>query len=325
MGSLKQKQQVAGRVTVGIPTRNRSHFLMRAIEGALNQTYRDIEVVVSDNASSDDTPIRVRSIRDSRLTFLRQTTDLGLVGNFNACLYSATGGLVLFCGDDDVLEPTAIERLSQPFFQPDQSELGRSVGLTWCPCVLADPAGKQLWVTESGPSEESPVSFLVNLYKGNRGMRYSGAMFRTSDAIAVGGMDEGRFGVLFDTGNLGLVALRHSHVVCVNEPLARFAVHQQSATAHAQCGQWQTWGCAMLDAHIAAVASVGDDNAVQQLESARSYLLANLTVDVLMRGRGRTGWIGRSISEFWKGRRFLFTAYVARRIIKDGWKLLRLR
>ena len=94
---------------------------MRAIESALAQTHRDIEVIVSDNASSDDTAEHVSRIFDPRLVFIRQPENLGMTGNFNACLQAATGELFLMLSDDDILEPACIERLSEPFSNPATS------------------------------------------------------------------------------------------------------------------------------------------------------------------------------------------------------------
>jgi glycosyltransferase involved in cell wall biosynthesis len=124
------------KVSIGIPTYNRSAYLIRALESALNQTYRDIEVVVSDNASSDDSAQRVRAISDKRLVFLQQTENLGMTGNFNACLQAATGELFLMLSDDDVLEPACIERLSEPFRSGSDD-----VGVVWCPVKILEAEG----------------------------------------------------------------------------------------------------------------------------------------------------------------------------------------
>lgn len=126
---------VAGRVTVGIPTIHRSSLALRAVRSTLAQTYSDIEVIVSDDASTDDTVARLRELHDPRLILFEQKQRLGLVGNFDFCLHHATGEFFLLLGDDDVLLPTAIEKLVQPFltvgFVPG------SIGAVWCPCRIA--------------------------------------------------------------------------------------------------------------------------------------------------------------------------------------------
>ena len=104
-------------VSIAIPTWNRSGYLVSAVRSALSQTYKQIEVVVSDNASTDDTAMRMGEFSDPRLVFLRQTQNLGMIGNFNACLNAARGSLFVMLSDDDSLEPTAIHELTRPFIR----------------------------------------------------------------------------------------------------------------------------------------------------------------------------------------------------------------
>jgi glycosyltransferase involved in cell wall biosynthesis len=70
-------------VTVAIPTRNRSRWLRAALESALGQTYPKLRVVVSDNASTDDTAQVVSSFADARLAYHRSDVDVGMFGNLN--------------------------------------------------------------------------------------------------------------------------------------------------------------------------------------------------------------------------------------------------
>src|SRR5487761_1211749 len=112
---------VLRRVSIGIPTINRSSLALRAIRSALAQTYSDVEVIVSDDASTDDTVARGQEIHDPRLVLVRQKERLGLVGNFDFCLRHATGEFFLLLGDDDVLLPTAIERLCEPFLRKNSA------------------------------------------------------------------------------------------------------------------------------------------------------------------------------------------------------------
>jgi glycosyltransferase involved in cell wall biosynthesis len=74
-------------VTIAIPTFNRAAYLVGAIESALAQTYDNIEVLISDNSSTDDTQSVIRSSlrADTRVRSLTQTSNLGMVGNWNAC------------------------------------------------------------------------------------------------------------------------------------------------------------------------------------------------------------------------------------------------
>lgn len=96
--------------TIAIPTFNRSALLEGCITAALAQTYADFEIVVSDNASIDDTQSMLAGFADSRLRIVRQATNIGLAPNWNACLANARGKYILFVSDDDRISPWFLER-----------------------------------------------------------------------------------------------------------------------------------------------------------------------------------------------------------------------
>jgi len=98
------------RVSVCIPTYNYGRFLGQAIESVLAQTWGDFELVVCDNASTDDTQAVIGSFRDERIRSHRNDTNIGLFGNFSRCLELAQGELVKFVCSDDWLAPTYLER-----------------------------------------------------------------------------------------------------------------------------------------------------------------------------------------------------------------------
>ena len=94
-------------VTIGIPTYNRAIMLKKAIESALNQDYIKIEVIVSDNASIDDTENVCRRFcnTDTRFRYIRHATNLGAKANFIEVLDKASGQFFMWLGDDDWIEP----------------------------------------------------------------------------------------------------------------------------------------------------------------------------------------------------------------------------
>ena len=97
-------------VTIAIPTFNRAALLKRCIAAALAQSYPYFEVFVSDNASTDETPEVLKAFDDRRLRSTRQQTNIGLVGNWNACLAQAKGEYIVFVSDDDIVEPWFLDR-----------------------------------------------------------------------------------------------------------------------------------------------------------------------------------------------------------------------
>ena len=77
---------------------------------ALSQTYQNYEIVVSDNASSDETQAVLAEFDDHRLRVIRQDRNLGLAGNWNACLTEARGEYIALVPDDDRIAPWFLER-----------------------------------------------------------------------------------------------------------------------------------------------------------------------------------------------------------------------
>ena len=312
------------KVTIGLPTRNRRAYLMETLSSALAQTFKDIEVVVSDDDSSDDTWEYLSSLKDPRIRAIRQSPHAGMVGNFNAVLNAATGDLFVLLNDDDVLDATAIEKLSSPFRMPTQGHDPSTIGLSWCGCIDIDAEGRELWRTRSGPPMESAVDLIEGLFSGTRGPHFSGVLIRTSDAKSVGGYSD-EFYDIADCANWGQVALHYDHVVCVPEPLLRYRIHTSSMTGTAGCRQWHAWGRAMHEAFLSVLRERGDQEGIRRLLRLRNNLLAQLTVEVLMRYLGKPGWKRLFAREIWAARSFMFTPFVAKRLAKDGWKLLRLK
>ncbi len=93
-------------ITIGIPTYNRANgFLRQAIEAALNQTYENLEIIVSDNCSTDNTPQLVESYKCKQLKYVRHSKNIGAANNFNFCLEQAKGDYFLMLHDDDLIDP----------------------------------------------------------------------------------------------------------------------------------------------------------------------------------------------------------------------------
>lgn len=100
------------RVAIGIPTYNRSDRLRRCIESALTQTYPHLDIIISDNASPDDTEAvcRAYAARDARITYHRQEENVGAARNFQTVLERSRAPLYMWLADDDWLPPDYVAR-----------------------------------------------------------------------------------------------------------------------------------------------------------------------------------------------------------------------
>ena len=96
-------------VSVLIPTFNRSRLLMLAIESVLSQHYENLEIIVVDNNSTDDTEKLVGLFNGHNIIYVKNKINIGAVHNYNRALQMATGKYIHFFSDDDImLQPDCI-------------------------------------------------------------------------------------------------------------------------------------------------------------------------------------------------------------------------
>jgi glycosyltransferase involved in cell wall biosynthesis len=101
------------KVSLCIPTYNGEAFLSECLESVVNQTFRDMEILVVDDDSRDDSvAIAQRYVRmDRRVRVIANKKHLGLVENWNRCVDLANGEWIKFVFQDDRIEPFCISRM----------------------------------------------------------------------------------------------------------------------------------------------------------------------------------------------------------------------
>jgi len=98
-------------LTVALMTYNRGgSYLREAIQGILNQTYRDFEFLILDNGSIDDTPQVVLSYKDDRIRYVRNPPGLSAFFNGASAVKISRSERLLITFDDDIMLPTMVER-----------------------------------------------------------------------------------------------------------------------------------------------------------------------------------------------------------------------
>lgn len=109
-------------VSVGLPVRNGETVIAGALRTILAQEHEDLELVISDNASTDATEDICRSYvrRDSRIHYYRQPENIGLMANFVQVIRLARGTYFKWIGDDDWLEPSYLSRCLERFSVDDR-------------------------------------------------------------------------------------------------------------------------------------------------------------------------------------------------------------
>lgn len=168
-------------VSVVIPTRNRIQHLPGAIRTVLDQSERDIEVIIVDDGSSDGTPVYLRglSAREPRVRVVRNDISLGAGGARSQGVQLASAPFIAFNDDDCGWNPEKLRLMLDRFRQsPD-------LGVVFSPIQLKLPSGETVTVGATPPS--SP-EWRYHLFRhGTVGPQ--GLMIRREVFLGVGGFD----------------------------------------------------------------------------------------------------------------------------------------
>jgi glycosyltransferase involved in cell wall biosynthesis len=99
-------------VSIGIPVYNGDNYLADTLDAILAQTFRDFEVVIADNSSTDGTEAicKAYAAKDSRVRYYRQPENLGAAPNYNDVFHRTLGEYFKWSAHDDLIEPTFLER-----------------------------------------------------------------------------------------------------------------------------------------------------------------------------------------------------------------------
>ena len=207
------------KVSIGIPTYNRSSLLKKAIDSALCQTHKNLEIIVSNNASTDDTAEIFLNYSDERLTVVNHENNLGMLFNFNHCLNAATGEFFLLLSDDDTLEACAIEKLLLGFIDDTISiSYGRVA-------YIRNEGTDQSDQSCDAPRIEAGSILLKNILNYKRVAFPSATMFRTNEAKNLGGYPD--VGLATDFGILVLLSINKS-VFFSSQVTAQIKLHNQN-------------------------------------------------------------------------------------------------
>jgi len=217
------------KISVLIPTFNYARFLPEAIESVLGQDYRDFEVLVSDDASTDGSAdlLRYYAVRDPRIRVMMQPKNLGMVANWNWCLTQARGEYVKFLfGDDRLACASALRRLAQMLDDHRDAVLAASAR------QLIDehshPLGQRDDIALEGVVSGQDVARCCLLQFKNCIGEPSTVMFRR--AVVVKRLFSPHYRQAVDL-EMWLYLLRDGHLVHTREALSQFRCHAAQQTA----------------------------------------------------------------------------------------------
>lgn len=169
-------------VTIGIPTYNRAGtFLPQSLDSALAQDYEPLEIIVSDNCSTDSTAECVQERADSRVQYLQQPTNIGPLPNYQQCLDAASGTYFLLLQDDDQLDPDFVSTcIAAVEDRPD-------AGYVRTGTRVVDEAGAVLAEHENQGQDLQHEDALRAWFDGRSAYFFCSTLFNTADLRDVGG------------------------------------------------------------------------------------------------------------------------------------------
>lgn len=205
-------------ISIVITVYNRSHYLGTAIESVLNQTHRDFELVIWDDASTDNSLDIAHQYakRDRRIRVIAAEQNTGFPPAIKAAVAATTGDYIGWVDSDDMLAPTAIEETSLILNNRPQ------VGLVYTDYELMDSEGNLHGLGPRCQIPYSKESLLVDL------MTFHFRLIRRSVYDAVGGVDDS-----FASGedyDLCLKLSEVTEVYHIAKPLYYYRRHDSNVT-----------------------------------------------------------------------------------------------
>lgn len=218
-------------VTIAIPTYNRAgRYLKQALESAVNQTYQDIEIIVSDNCSTDNTEAVVRRFSDPRIGYFRQAQNIGANNNFNFCLEQARGDYFLLLQDDDMIDADFVDICMRA------AHYDTEVGIIRTGTCIIDSHGEVLYEAPNRVGGLSTVDFFRGWFTGKTSLYLCSTLFNTRRLKEIGGF-RSKHNLFQDVVAEVQLAARFGRVD-VEDVKASFRKHASEMTSSARISDW---------------------------------------------------------------------------------------
>jgi glycosyltransferase involved in cell wall biosynthesis len=173
-------------VSVVLPTYNRANTISRSIDSVLNQIYSNLELIVVDDGSSDDTQFIVESINDNRIKYIRNSKSMGAAFARNLGIKHSQGSLIAFQDSDDEWLPDKLSIQVSVLLEAD-----KNVALVYSPMIRVYEETKEEYLFSSPIFYPDTQDFYRKaLALGIMGIGIQSCLVRKSALLHVGGFDE---------------------------------------------------------------------------------------------------------------------------------------
>lgn len=148
------------KISVIIPTFNRGKIIKKVITSSLNQTYKDIEVIVIDDGSTDNTEKVINKINDKRLKYIKLEKNKGVCNARNIGIKEATGEYIAFQDSDNIFYKNKLEKQLNNLIK-------NKADLDFCKVCVVNKKEKMIFPTEEIETSLMKNTLLDELCKGN--------------------------------------------------------------------------------------------------------------------------------------------------------------
>ena len=214
--------------SIVIPTRNRAEYLPYAIKSVLDSQRKDIELIVSNNFSSDATEEILSKITDPRLKVITPDLDLPMAGHYEFAISKAKGEWITILGDDDAVMPYIFESLDKHIQENPQVDIISSIRsyYFWKGCEDIYKDAVINYFSSSKTKLRSTKKDLMSVLKGLRScfdmpQLYTTCMIKQSLYREIKGNSNGYFyhSIIPDMYSVVALCLSRDQYLRVEEPL----------------------------------------------------------------------------------------------------------
>ncbi len=217
--------------TISIPTYNRADgYLRETLTSACQQTYDNLEIMVSDNCSPDHTDQVVKSFRDPRIRYVKHKKNLGHGGNFNFCVEGARGKYVLVLHDDDLIEPDFFETFANQLDHDEEYVMLRS-GVN-----VIDEVGNKLETLPNQSNGDTGVKGFLNDWFDGAPLYMCNSIYNRQKLIDIGGFYS-RHELFHDVASVVKLVSTGPRLE-IEQPMASFRRHGASDGGSASVENW---------------------------------------------------------------------------------------
>ncbi len=219
------------KIGILIPTYNRKNYLVQSLGSVLQQTYRDSEVIVIDNVSTDGTAEFMASVSDPRVSYIVNEKNIGMIGSINKGikLYSDAVEWCTILSDDDFLDKDFIKNLLQAVISLNAKSIIHSHR------IFIDQHGNTIKEAVYSPAEETAMNYIKMRAFGKRETYLTGVMFNRKAFNEINGYPVFLTGLATDDAFIFALSLK-DRLVYNQSSVAFIRIHDEAESRLAADG-----------------------------------------------------------------------------------------